>query len=110
MASSVDRCEGEFASCVEDGEALHSEFSESSTSFQGSDPPVRKKIKRNNDAESSEAQQAQRKNADTACSKRVCMKIDGRKLNINGRIISLGSKESVFMKLLFEKRNICPDR
>ena len=78
---------------------------ESSMNSQGSEPSVRKKIKRN-DAESSEAQQAQRKNADTACSKRVCMKIDGRKLNINGRIISLGSKESVFMKLLFEKRNI----
>ena len=101
-------------------------------SFQGSDPPVRKKIKRTNaesslavagtssqgsgfaeastlrllsskisppkDADSSEAQQA--------CSKRVCIKIDGRKLNINGRIISLGSlKSSVFLKLLIEKIN-----
>jgi hypothetical protein len=56
-------------------------------------------------AASSEAQQAQSKNADTACSKRVCMKINGRKLNINGRIISIGSKEFVFFKLLFEKIN-----
>ena len=45
------------------------------------------------------------KNADTACSKKVCMKIDGRKLEINGRIIGLGLKESVFVKLLFEKIN-----
>jgi DNA-binding response OmpR family regulator len=78
---------------------------ESSMNSQGSEPSVRKKIKRN-DAESSEAQQAQSKNVDTAYSKRACMKIDGRKLNINGRIISLGSKETVFVKLLFEKRNI----
>jgi hypothetical protein len=72
------------------------------TSSQGSDPLVRKKIKRNDD-DSSEAQQAQSKNADRACSKRACMRLDGRKLEINGRIIRLGSKESVFVKLLFEK-------
>jgi hypothetical protein len=71
---------------------------------QGSDPLVRKKIKRNDD-DSSEAQQAQSKNADRACSKRACMRLDGRKLEINGRIIRLGSKESVFVKLLFEKIN-----
>jgi hypothetical protein len=124
---------------MEDGDALHSVFAESSmssqssnpfaekvtnsqvffqlmpaesspaiadTSSQGSDPPVRKKIKRTNGFDSSEAQQAQRKNADTACSERVCMKIDGKKLNINGKTISLGSKESAFLNLLFEKRNI----
>jgi DNA-binding response OmpR family regulator len=77
---------------------------ESSMTSQGSDPLVRKKIKRNDD-DSSEAQQAQSKNADRACSKRACMRLDGRKLEINGRIISLGPKESVFLKLLFEKIN-----
>ena len=74
-------------------------------SSQDSDPPVRKKIKRNNDAESSETQQAQSKNADSACSKRACMKIDGGKLNINERIINFGPKEIAFVKLLFEKIN-----
>jgi hypothetical protein len=73
-------------------------------SSQGSEPPVRKKIKCN-DAGSSEAQQAQSKNADTAHSERVCMKINGKKLNINGKIISIGSNESLFLKLLFEKIN-----
>jgi hypothetical protein len=58
------------------------------TSSQDSDLSVRKKIKRTN-AESSEAQQAQSNNADTACSKAACIKIDGKKLNINGRIIRL---------------------
>jgi hypothetical protein len=33
------------------------------------------------------------------------MNIDGRKLEINGRIIALSPKESVFLKLLFEKIN-----
>ena len=74
------------------------------TSSQGSDSSLRKKIKRN-DAGSSEAQQAQSKNADTAYFKRVCMRLDGRKLEINGKIIILGSKEIVFVKLLFEKIN-----
>jgi hypothetical protein len=54
-----------------------------------SDPSVRKKIKRTNDADS----------------KKACMRLDGRKLNINGRIIGLAPKESVFVKLLFEKIN-----
>jgi hypothetical protein len=49
------------------------------------------------DAESSEAQQAH--------SKRTCMRLNGRKFEINGRIIGLGPKESVFVKLLFEKIN-----
>jgi hypothetical protein len=33
------------------------------------------------------------------------MNIDGRKHDINGRIIALSPKESVFLKLLFEKIN-----
>jgi DNA-binding winged helix-turn-helix (wHTH) protein len=78
--------------------------SESSMSSQGSDPPVRKKIKCN-DAGSSEPQQVQSKNADTAYSKTVCVNIDGKKLNINGRIIGLGSKETMLVKLLIEKIN-----
>ena len=148
LASSVDTLEVEITSCAEDGDTLHSVFSESSmssqdsdkfaeilkilatpqyddlakkvaniyafpqkrsaessTSSQGSDPSLRKKIKHTNDDNSSEAQQAQSKSTDMAYSKAVCMKINGRKLKINERIISLGSKETVFVKLLFEKRN-----
>jgi DNA-binding response OmpR family regulator len=104
-------------------------FAIAGKSSQDSDPSVRKKIKRTNaesspavagtssqgsefaaslkllsskisppkDADSSEAQQAH--------SKRICMRLNGRKLEINGRIIILGSKEFVFVKLLFEKIN-----
>jgi hypothetical protein len=54
-----------------------------------SDLSVRKKIKRTNDADS----------------KKACMRLDGKRLNINGRIIGLGPKESVFVKLLIEKIN-----
>jgi DNA-binding response OmpR family regulator len=55
------------------------------------------KISPPKDADSSEAQQAD--------SKKACMRLDGRKLNINGRIIGLAPKETVFVKLLFEKIN-----
>ena len=77
-------------------------LSGSVTSSQDSSPSLRKKIKRTNDDDSSEAQQAQSK---TAYSKRACIDTDRKKLKINGRIISLTPKEIVFMKLLFEKRN-----
>jgi DNA-binding response OmpR family regulator len=74
------------------------------TSSQGC-PSVRKKIKRTNGAVSSGSQQVQRKNADMAYSKRVCMDADKKELKINGRIIVFGPKEFVFVKLLFEKIN-----
>ena len=74
-------------------------------SSQGSEPPVRKKIKCN-DAGSSEAQQAQSKNADTAHSERVCMKINGKKLEISMEKLLVSDLTSlVFLKLLFEKIN-----
>jgi DNA-binding winged helix-turn-helix (wHTH) protein len=72
------------------------------TSSQDSASSLRKKIKRTNNDDSSKAQQAQSK---TAYSKRACIDTDRKKLKINGRIISLGPKEIVFVKLLFEKIN-----
>jgi hypothetical protein len=38
IADSVDTLEFEFESCMKDGDALHSEFAESSMSFQGFNP------------------------------------------------------------------------
>jgi DNA-binding response OmpR family regulator len=40
----------------------------------------------------------------TACSNKIKINTKKRKLKINGKIISFGPKEFVFMKLLFEKR------
>jgi hypothetical protein len=65
-------------------------FAIAGTSSQDSDPSVRKKIKRTNDADS----------------KKACMMFDEGRLEINGRIIILGSKETVFVKLLFDLEKV----